>query len=73
MITDKWEPAKWFKLTEPLFIFDSAEEIISTRLFDMHADKDFTGLVLFKDKETYMFTATLSLYWRKALVAAMED
>ena len=75
-VTAEWEPNAW--LSNPrnkIFVVDEGEEAIETRLLDL-TPKGLNGLAALRDRQTFLYTATLTEYWKlcwRNVFAAPEE
>ena len=70
VVTSEWEPWEWRNTYQKaLYVIDEAETLIADKLVDLNED-GYNGLVALHDKVIWMFTATLTDYYRDSLKAA---
>ena len=70
VVTSEWEPWEWRNTYQKaLYVIDEAETLIADKLVDLNED-GYNGLVALNDKVIWMFTATLTDYYRDSLKAA---
>ena len=67
-----WEPKEWRKNEKnKIFIVDEGEEAIERRLLDL-TPTGFTGLAALRDKRVFLFTATLTDYYKACWMSAFD-
>ena len=63
-VTAEWDPAQWRKNEKnKIFVVDEGEIAIEQQLLDL-TPKGFNGLAALRDKRVFMFTATLTDYYK---------
>ena len=71
-VVSRWDPTGWrMNVKNKIFIIDEGEEVIEKRLLDLTKD-GFQGLAGLKDFRVFLFTATLTDYYRACWLAAFE-
>ena len=72
-VTCKWAPTEWrMNSKNKIFLIDEGEEVIERRLLDVKKE-GFTGLLGLRDMRVFLFTATLTDYFRECWRRAFQE
>ena len=69
-MTSDWEPWTWRQsYPNAFYVIDEAETLIANRLVDLN-EEGYNGLVALNDKFIWMFSATLTDYYKESFKMA---
>ena len=72
-VTCRWDPNEWkMNRKNKVFLVDEGEEVIERRLLDVKKE-GFQGLLGLRDMRVFLFSATLTDYFRECWRRAFQE